>query len=343
MRHTFVCFTILILSSLILISCGGSKSGGITAYVPPPPPASKPAPTPAPAPEPAPAPILVPTQAQIDQALALERAGGTIPKFTSTDISVAAYLIANEADSLLVSDELTWREGVLGDYPAFRSPTSCAGDTCTTDFAGSLVTISAAEWTPSTLGTENIITPIMRHRGVDLASVTIQESLTIQEEDTPYTVFGYGGWMEHNYFFSRTLKSDGIDGLETVGSFSVGKATGTNPTSGSATWKGAMVGVSELSEDLLNSQVKVQGDATLSIADFMIPEIDIRFTNVFEPHGGDHLSNMTWQRVPLTGGSFHTGARTNQISGIFYGPNHEEVGGVFERNLIVGSFGAKRE
>ena len=145
--------------------------------------------------------------------------------------------------------------------------------------------------------------------------------------------------MEHNYFFSRVLE---FDGVESVGSFSVGKATGTNPTSGSATWKGAMVGVSELSEDLLSSQVKVQGDATLSIADFMIPEIDIRFTNVFEPHGGNRLSDMTWQRVPLTGGSFHTGSLTNQISGIFYGPNHEEVGGVFERNMIVGSFGAKR-
>ena len=216
---------------------------------------------------------------------------------TSTDIFVDTYLIAFEADSLLASDELSWPEGVLGDYPSLRSPTSCAGDTCTTDIAGTLLTFSAAEMTLDVPGPENIITPIMRHRGVDLASATIHA----QEEDTTFTVFGYGGWMEHNYFFSRMVESDGI---ESVGSFSVGKATGTNPTSGSATWKGAMVGVSELSEDLLNSQVKVQGDATLSIADFMIPEIDIRFTNVFEPHGGDHLSDMTWQRVPLTGGEF---------------------------------------
>ena len=34
---------------------------------------------------------------------------------------------------------------------------------------------------------------------------------------------------------------------------------------------------------------------------------------------------------------------SDRISGQFYGPNHEEVGGVFERNMIVGAFGAKRE
>ena len=65
----------------------------------------------------------------------------------------------------------------------------------------------------------------MRHRGVDLASATIHN----QEEDATYTVFGYGGWMEHNYFFSRVLE---FDGVESVGSFSVGKATGTNPRKG---------------------------------------------------------------------------------------------------------------
>ena len=30
------------------------------------------------------------------------------------------------------------------------------------------------------------------------------------------------------------------------------------------------------------------------------------------------------------------------IRGSFYGPSHEEVGGVFDRNLITGAFGAKR-
>ena len=283
---------------------------------------------------------MVPTHAQINQALALEIAGGTIPEVTSTDIAVGVYLIANEADSLLISDELTWLEGVLGDFPAFRSPTSCAGYTCTTDYAGTLETFFAAEMTLGAPGPENIITPIMRHRGVDLASVATRA----QEEDTTFTMFGYGGWMEHNYFLSRLIEFEGgeFEGVESVGSLSVGKATGTNPASGSATWKGAMVGVN-VSEDSFSSQVMVQGDATLNIADFFIPEIDVRFTNVFKPHGGKRLSDMTWQGVPLTGGSFHTGSRTNQISGSFYGPNHEEVGGVFERNQIVGSFGAKRE
>ena len=33
----------------------------------------------------------------------------------------------------------------------------------------------------------------------------------------------------------------------------------------------------------------------------------------------------------------------SDIKATFYGPNHEEVGGVFERDNIVGAFGAKRQ
>jgi hypothetical protein len=52
---------------------------------------------------------------------------------------------------------------------------------------------------------------------------------------------------------------------------------------------------------------------------------------------------MNWQDIPLASGSFQSGSGRNQISGQFYGPNHEEVGGVFERNQVIGAFGAKRE
>ena len=75
-----------------------------------------------------------------------------------------------------------------------------------------------------------------------------------------------------------------------------------------------------------------------------------------EPDGGGGLfqrlrsrsrhgtfDDMNWEDIPLTSGSFQSGSGSDQISGQFYGPNHEEVGGVFERNQILGAFGAKRE
>ena len=51
---------------------------------------------------------------------------------------------------------------------------------------------------------------------------------------------------------------------------------------------------------------------------------------------------MAWTGLALTDGGFETGAAGDSISGRFYGPDHEEVGGVFERNRIVGAFGAAR-
>ena len=52
------------------------------------------------------------------------------------------------------------------------------------------------------------------------------------------------------------------------------------------------------------------------------------------------LPSMQWSGLAIgTDGRF--GA--SDIRATFYGPNHEEVGGVFERNNIVGAFGAKRQ
>ncbi|MCY4498212.1 MAG: transferrin-binding protein-like solute binding protein [Rhodospirillaceae bacterium] len=55
---------------------------------------------------------------------------------------------------------------------------------------------------------------------------------------------------------------------------------------------------------------------------------------------------MIWSAIPVTVGGFErasAGAAKNVIKDKFYGPNHEEVGGIFERDQVLGAFGAARQ
>ena len=51
---------------------------------------------------------------------------------------------------------------------------------------------------------------------------------------------------------------------------------------------------------------------------------------------------MRWAGIPVARGAFEASGASGSIEGRFYGGNHGEVGGVFERNGIVGAFGAER-
>ena len=83
------------------------------------------------------------------------------------------------------------------------------------------------------------------------------------------------------------------------------------------------------------------GDATLTF-DLSQSDIDVTFTNIRDIDAGRPHGHITWQNIPVASGSFSTGFIGDSIDGRFYGPNHEEVGGIFERNQIAGAFGAKR-
>ena len=89
----------------------------------------------------------------------------------------------------------------------------------------------------------------------------------------------------------------------------------------------------------------VRGDATLTF-DFADADLDVAFTNIRSIRDVEvppTYPNMTWQNLPVRNGRFGGGFDDPTIEGRFYGPNHEEVGGIFQRNRIVGAFGAQRE
>ena len=54
---------------------------------------------------------------------------------------------------------------------------------------------------------------------------------------------------------------------------------------------------------------------------------------------GTGSDDIRWSGVPMRNGSF----QASGLDGRFYGPSHEEAGGVFERGGIVGAFSLNRQ
>ena len=91
------------------------------------------------------------------------------------------------------------------------------------------------------------------------------------------------------------------------------------------------------------------GDATIYASNGIL----VSFTNIVDSVTGETYDSMPWYNIPLEidgfsyrevilGSFVREPEIRNRISGSFYGPAHEEVGGVFERNYIKGAFGAKK-
>ena len=182
--------------------------------------------------------------------------------------------------------------------------------------------------------------PIMIGNGVRLAQTTDRESLG---DGGVTTALGYGGWMEHS-LFAVWLEIDTYDGGSFVNrvtaySLALGDAPGTNPGTGTLSWDGVMVGRNSDIDSASVSNV-VQGDARVSAA--LSPaggmSVDIAFSNIKDLNSGTSIADMSWTDLSVIGGSFGSGT----IEGSFYGPAHEEVAGVFERNDVLGAFGARR-
>ena len=86
----------------------------------------------------------------------------------------------------------------------------------------------------------------------------------------------------------------------------------------------------------------VEGDASLTF-EMATSEIDLALTEIVSREGGRSYPDITFDNISVQNGTFAAGPdSSNMVEGQFYGPNHEEVGGVFERNQILGAFGAKQ-
>ena len=160
-----------------------------------------------------------------------------------------------------------------------------------------------------------------------------------------------GVWMEHSFFLAT--EHIGLDPLHDdisvhLDIFSMGAASGTNPSplGGSASWAGIMIGIDEDAYDGHSASQFVDddaepniyvGEALVTIFSFEDPAVEVNFTNI--TNSVRQLDDVTWFDLPLTEGGFEG----RGILGQFYGPQNEEVGGVFQFDSINGAFGAVRD
>ena len=187
---------------------------------------------------------------------------------------------------------------------------------------------------------DTAFTPVMTKSRVRLAKSRERESIF---DGGVETTLGYGGWMDHSSFAVR-IHVDTYDGGSFVNwvtgySEALGSAPETNPGTGTFVWNGVMVG---RNSDIASASVSnvVQGDAAVSaeLSQAGDMSVGVTFSNIKDLNSGGSMADMTWTDLPVVDGSFES--RT--IGGSFYGPHHEEVAGVFERNYVVGAFGARR-
>lgn len=208
-----------------------------------------------------------------------------------------------------------------------RGRASCAGAVCTLIVAGESVPIDFRENDPRDLDAVQVTNRQTRN-GVFVALVTARGT----SDDQAIGLRGYGAWATHGASFSATgsVFDPTLGSLALVMPMSGGIGARTNPVSGSATWAGAMVG-NRIGARSVGAEVI--GDAELRVR-FPTATLDVGFTNVSEVVSGAPLAGMRWNAVPMIGGEFEAAG----LSGRFYGPGHEEAGGVFERNQIAGAF-----
>ena len=136
----------------------------------------------------------------------------------------------------------------------------------------------------------------------------------------------YGHWLDDSVF---AIVDDTV-------AVSFGASPGTAPTEiGGAVWNGELIGI-----DTGNGE-RIEGDAVIDIDDFARPDVDIAFTAI-EDSRGRARADLTWQNIPLVRGAFRARDMAGSIEGRFYGSNHGEVGGIFERDRLLGAFGGSR-
>ena len=160
----------------------------------------------------------------------------------------------------------------------------------------------------------------------------------------------YGGSGDHSVFFSAS-NFDAV--LSTAFSGAFGELHPGQPTAaqGSATWEGLMTAYQRLDP----SAGEIDGASALRY-DFATNSVDLILSLVGGARPAGTPADIVWNDLPVNNdGSFYIVGHGNHneasdphpvlgyVDGDFYGPNAEEMAGVFERYNLVGAFGARRQ
>ena len=281
--------------------------------------------------------------------------GGSELDLTDDGVREAITGVADTANSYLTS---TLALLITGDDDIF-SESECEGLTCDPPF-GDPIGIDDHDLAG------NEYQAVMTYRGISFAqSRRVGGEIPFVGNSETTEVITYGGWLEHHFFGVQSTFDGNTEDPSQVALFSYtfGNASGTNPDdSGSGTWNGVAIGVD--ASKRFEERRLLTADVTVSIEDFLSPTVDVMFESIEDLRTGDPLTvsgftvdSIGWEDIDLTDGSFDRlehGDKDpddlsnplelrNRIAGKFYGPGHEEVGGIFEYATVAGSFGAARD
>ena len=197
---------------------------------------------------------------------------------------------------------------------------------------------------------EGTRTPFRSKNGVTLVRTT-RNTASPTGDGTDGFEIRLGAWMDHSHFRfhqasgERLSPTYGYRGDRTSFGYAYGDLTRSVPAA-TATWKGVMVGGQAFGGGVGSGGHALIGDAEL-VFDFDTSRLTARFSGIVnadrrdEPHS---VTGVVFSGVPVDGtGIFRQGGDDSRIQGGFYGPDHAETVGVFEKAGIVASFGAKRE
>ena len=237
--------------------------------------------------------------------------------------------IATNADHVLFTDWIEWRPG---STERERVSVDCRGETCMvgdsqTLFANRVVTVDPEQLTllPDTNG---ISTGIENFVGFGIEA------------------HNFVGWMEHSFFASssRTFVGESHPDKGTIRMFasSIGDATLTNPEA-EATWTGFVSARDDAAGTTLDSYVT--GDARISVRISDQVMADVHLTGMVNATTGLQHGDLVYEDMSVVDGQFgRYHADDHRLSGVFYGPNHEEVGGIFEHPQgLLGSYGGSKD
>ncbi|MCY4031312.1 MAG: hypothetical protein OXF05_04265 [Hyphomicrobiales bacterium] len=318
--------TLIAFSLTLLVACGGGGSGGGTA---------SPATMMPGTDDPTPMVMLedLPTWTITDLDATRIAVNGTAPtSMTEAQIVRAIQTRASGADTFEFSDFVG---GAASVDIVCNTNFSCSGDVPNVG----MLTFSLRDIEDLSLvddmnlvGFNSNSQAVMTHRGI-----TAIQSIAAgrQSDGTQLTFQTYGGWGTGSVFGVELLDAtQGATTTERFASFSFGNNTGRNPTA-NATWNGVMIGVAKDDGDI------VQGNATIQWDDGTPNAVGGFFNTIKNLTDGGNYSTtlITWQNIPLRNGAFELDNADGSISGNFYGDNLEEVGGIFDREGIIGAFG----
>ena len=345
--------TTITLSLTFLVACGGGGgSGTVVAPTTTPPTTTPPATgdptappttgnpvTPPPTtddpvtPPPTAMPAILPDYAITDIAAARNLVLGSAPmSMTETEIITAIQTRATTADTFEFSNFV----GTPDVDITCPNDSSCSGnvpDIGTLTFSLSDIEDLSLVDDTNLVGFNSKSQVVMEDRG---ATMVQSRSAARQDDGTLLAFQTYGGWLSDSVFGVELLDvTENTTTTNRFASFSFGKESGSNPTGASLIiWDGVMVGV--------NAQRHIiHGDASVRYQTANANVLhDISFHNVRNVSDPNHVGSISFSSIPLNDGAFQS--TSGDIKGFFYGTGNTQVGGIFNKDNIIGAFGAVR-